>query len=299
MSIQQTYPRKRKFSRWSTGLTNSQYLKNVYSTSFGYTSAMKKVSAGTATAILASTASTTSPQTITSGISNPDVPRALSVTVGGTAANVLDSTIVITGTNSEGKVITESFLTTANSTGTINGAKAFMTVTSIAWPAQLGTSATITVGTQNKLGVYHRLIPNNTTVKVIQSTPAALVGTSTNAVPALPTIQGVPTVVADATYLENNLVTPLTTPDGTTFLYICYQYDNWKVGDINDGASGQNALYATSTSTSSTSSSTSTSSLTTSTSSTSSSTSSTSSSTSSTSSSTSSTSTSTTTTPWP
>lgn len=297
MSIQQTYPRRARWNRLSLGLTNSQYLKNVYSTSFGYTSSKKVVSAGTATAILASTASAVSPLTVTTGLTNPDVPRALSVVLGGTAASVLDSAIVITGTNSEGKVITETFKSTAGATGTINGAKAFMTVTSVFWPAQLGTNVTLTVGTQNKLGVYHRLIPNQTTVKVIQAAPADLVGTSTNAVPALPAFQGVPTVVADATNLENNLVTPLTTPDGTKFLYICYQYDNWLIGAINDGTSRAGNLYATSTSTSSTSSSTSTSSLTTSTSTSSTSSSSTSSSTSSTSSSTSSTSTSTTTTP--
>lgn len=287
MSIQQNYPRRRRWNRWSTGLANSQYLKNIYSTSFGYTSTMKKVSAGSATAVLASTASAVVPQTITTGLTNPDVPRALSVTVGGTSGQVLDSAIVVTGMNVEGKVITERFQTTANTTGAINGVKAFMTVTSVFWPAQLGTAATITVGTQNKLGVFHRLWPSNTTVKVIQAT----------AISATPTFQGVPTVVADMTYVENNLVTPLTTPDGTTFLYICYQYDNWLIGAINDGTSRAGFLYHTSTSTSSTTTSTSTSSLTTSTSSTSSSTSSTSSSTSSTSSSTSSTSTSTTTTP--
>lgn len=285
--IQTAFPRRWKFSRASLGIANSQYLKNIYSTSFGYTSTKKKVAAGSATAIMASTASTVTPQTITAGITNPDVPRALSVTVGGTTGHILDSAIVITGTNTEGKVITDRFQTTAGATGLINGTKAFMTVTSVFWPSQLGTGATITVGTQNKLGVFHRLVPNNTTVKVIQST----------AVSATPAFQGVPTVVADGNVLENNLVTPLTAPDGSTFLYICYQYDNWKIGDLNDGTSRSDALYQTSTSTSSTTTSTSTSSLTTSTSSTSSSTSSTSSSTSSTSSSTSSTSTSTTTTP--
>lgn len=273
--------------RWSTGLANSQYLKNVYSASFGYTATKKKVAAASATAILASTASAVTPQTITSGITQPDVPRALSVTVGGTAGNVLDSGIVITGLNVEGKTITETFKTTANSTGIINGAKAFMTVTSIFWPAQLGTAATITVGTQNKLGVYHRLWPNNTTVKVATST----------AISTAPTFDGVPTVTADITYIENNLVSPLTAPDGTKFIYIMYQYDNWLIGAINDGTSRAGFLYHTTTSTSSTTTSTSTSSLTTSTSTSSTSISTSSTSTSSTSSSTSSTSTSTTTTP--
>lgn len=290
MAIQDNFPRRAKFTRFSTGLSNSQYLKNIYSTSFGYTSAKKKVAAASATAVLAATSAPSSgnPTVVTTGITNPDVPRALSVTPGGTSANILGTAIVVTGKNSEGKTITESFLPTAGATTVVNGSKAFMTVTSVSLPAQSGSGVTFSVGTQNKLGVYHRLIPSNTTVKVIQAT----------AISATPTLQGVPTVVADASIIENNLVTPLTAPDGTTFLHICYQYDNWLIGALNDGTSAAGNLYRTSTSTSSTSSSTSTTTATTtSTSSTSSSTSSTSSSTSSTSTSTSSTSTSTTTTP--
>lgn len=287
----QTYKRNWKFSRWSTGIANSQNLKNIYSNSFGYTSAKKKVSGASSTAILSATATATSTQTVTSGITNPDVPRALSVTAGGTAGAFLDSAVVVTGSNVEGKVITESFQLTANGTGTVNGSKAFATVTSVFIPAQAATSGTIAVGTQNKLGVFHRLYPNNTTVKIYSA--ASIAGTVT--------LQGVPTVVANELILEANLVTPATTPDGTTFLNICYAFDQWNVpGILTDGAGDDASLYSTSTSTSTSSTSTSTTTMpptSTSTSSTSSSTSSTSSSTSSTSSSTSSTSTSTTTAP--
>lgn len=283
------YSRTWKTARWTTGISNSQNLKNIYAVSFGYTSAKKKVANGTSTAILAATASATTPQTITTNITNPDVPRALSVTVGGTASSILDSGVVVTGLNVEGKTITESFQTTANGTGTINGTKAFATVTSVFIPSQAGSAATIAVGTQNKLGTYHRLWPNNTTVKVYQST----------AISSTPTLQGVPTVVANEGVLERNLVTPLTAPDGSTFLYICYAYDQWNApGLLNDGTYlAGDYMYFTGTSTSTSSTSTSTTSLTTSTSSTSVSTSSTSVSTSSTSVSTSSTSTSTTTAP--
>lgn len=290
MANQDTFYRNRKFSRWTTGLTNSQNLKNIYGVSFGYTSHKKKVAAGTNTAILAANATALTSQTITTNITNPDVPRRLKVVVAGTGSSILDSAVVVTGKNSEGKTITERFQTTAAGTGTVNGSKAFQSVSSVFIPAQAGTAGTISVGTQNVLGTYHRLFPNNTTVKVYQST----------AIGSAVTLQGVPTVVANEQILELNSVTPLTTPDGTTFLYICYAFDQWNVpGLLNDGTylSGD-YMYFTSTSTSTSSTSTSTTTTPgTSTSTSSTSTSSTSSSTSSTSSSTSSTSTSTTTTP--
>lgn len=271
-----TYP-------WANRLTlGTLNYRNLYSATFGYTETKKKVSAGTATAVLAATAGASTSQTVTSGITNPDVPRALSVVVGGTAAGVQQGAIVVTGTNVEGKVITENFVATQGTTGTINGVKAFKTVTSVFIPAQVGASATFSVGTQNILGVNHRLFKNNTTVKVFSATAhkGAL------------TLQGVPTVVASAEAVELNTVTPLTAPNSSTFLIIAYMYDNWALAPYQDQPE-----YSTTTSTSSTSSSTSTTTITTSTSSTSSSTSSTSSSVSSTSISTSSTSSSTTTAP--
>lgn len=265
--------------RWTGG---TLHYKNIYSASFAYTETRKKVANASATAVLAATAGGTTVTTVTSGITNPDVPRALSVTPGGTAGDILDSAVIITGTNVEGKTITETFKTAAGSTTAINGTKAFKTVTSVAIGQQGGSGATFSVGTRNVLGVNHRLWSNNTTVKVY----------SASAINGALTLQAAPTVAANDSEVERNLVTPATAPDGTTFLIIAYTFDNWALAPLNDEPE-----YSTSTSTSSTSSSTSTSTITTSTSSTSISTSSTSTSTSSTSSSTSSTSTSTTTVP--
>ena len=275
-----TYP-------WGTRLaTGTLHKRNIYALTFGYTETRKKVAAGTTTAVLAATAGASTSQTVTTGITQPDVPRALSVTVGGSAAGVQSSSIVITGTNVEGKTITESFITTIGATGTINGLKAFKSVTSVLIPAQVGSSATFAVGTQNILGVNHRLYNQNTTVKVYSATGVSVSGYNAF------TLQAPPTVVANDPLVELNTVQPATTPNGTTFYIICYSFDNWALAPFQDQPE-----YSTTTSTSSTSSSTSTTTITTSTSSTSSSTSSTSSSTSSTSSSTSSTSTSTTTAP--
>lgn len=263
--------------------TGTLHFRNIYNTTFGYTETQKKVANGTSAAVLAATIGTTAAQTITAGITQPDVPRALSVTptVNNTGGNPMS--VVITGTNVEGKTITETFIIPVGSTTIVNGVKAFKSVTSVAIPQQT-SGLTITVGTQNKLGIKHRLFNQNTTVKVYSATAV-----NHNAL----TLQAAPTVVASEAEIERNTVSPATAPDGTTFYIIAYAFDNWA-----DGTSFQDQPeYSTTTSTSSTSSSTSTTTITTSTSSTSASTSSTSSSSTSSSISTSSTSTSTTTAP--
>lgn len=264
-------------------------LKQLYNGSFGYTETRKEVSAASNTAVMAAAAATVgADQTITSGLTDPDVPRALKVVPGGTTGDIQESVVTIVGTNVEGKVITEEFRFAADASSAVEGNFAFRTVTSVNIDAQLSTAATFSVGTTNKLGVNHRLFRDNTTVKVYSYTAPGEPGGA----PTGLALQAAPTVVANEAEVERNLVTPATAPDATTALTIAYYFDNWALAPVNDQPE-----YSTTTSTSSTSSSTSTTTVTTSTSSTSISTSSTSSSTSSTSSSTSSTSTSTTTVP--
>jgi hypothetical protein len=264
--------------RWSGGPLN---YKQIYNMSFAYTHIHKKIAGASATAVLAATTGAAAAQTVTTGITNPDAPRALSVTP---TANTTGSplSVVITGVNREGKTIMESFIIPVNSTTIVNGIKSFARVTNVYIPGNT-VGLTITVGTTNKLGTSHRLFNQNTTVKVYTfTTPGGAL-----------TLQAQPTVVASEQDIELNSVTPASAPDGTKGFVIAYVYDNWSDGtSVNDQPE-----YSTTTSTSSTSSSTSTTTITTSTSSTSISTSSTSTSTSSTSTSTSSTSTSTTTAP--
>lgn len=265
--------------RWSGGTIHH---KNLYEHTFGYTETRKKVAGASDDAVHAAFDSTTGSQTITTGITNPDVPRALRLAFGGTTNDMRAGVIEVFGTNVEGQVISEEFTISDNQSADIDGTKAFKTVTSIEVPPQDGTAATISVGYSNALGVNHRLYGSNTTVKVYSSTDVA------TRIP--PTLQAAPTVVTDEYDVEQNLVTPATAPDGTTFLSILYSYDYWVTAPVND-----NPIYLLSTSTStSTTTATTTS---TSTSSTSLSTSSTSTSLTTSSSSTSSTSTSTTTTP--
>jgi hypothetical protein len=270
-----TYPWARRAS------FGTLHYKNIYNSTFGYTETQKKVAAGVNNTVVGVVSGAAAAATYTTGITQPDVPRCLSFTP---QTNPIGSpfTFTITGVNVEGKPITEDFNVPAASTAIINGSKAFKRVTSYTVAGNT-TGLSGFVGTQNKLGINHRLFNQNTTVKVYSA--SAAYGTLT--------LQGAPTVVANETDVEKNTVTPATTPNGSTFYIIAYTFDNWADGtSVNDAPE-----YSTTTSTSSTSSSTSTTTITTSTSSTSSSTSSTSTSSTSSSISTSSTSTSTTTAP--
>ncbi len=262
------------------------HFKNLYNNTFAYTETQHKPDAASDTAILAASAATVgTDQTITSGLTDPDVPRVLKVVPGGTTTDIQESVVTVTGTNVEGKVMTEEFRFAADASSAVEGVKAFRTVTSVNIDAQLSTAVTFSVGTTNKLGLNHKLFENNTTTKVYYSTTVAN--------PTVLTLDTEPTVTQDGTQVELNTVLPDTAPNSTRFYIICYVYDNWSDGSsVNDQPE-----YSTTTSTSSTSSSTSTTTVTTSTSSTSVSTSSTSTSISTSSTSTSSTSTSTTTTP--
>lgn len=271
-----TYPWGERFT------LGSVHYKNIYSGSFGYTAYGLKPAAASATAVMAATAAATSVVTVSSGLTDPDVPRNLTVTPGGTTADILDSVVTVNGTNIEGKAISEQFRFAAAASGAVTGNKAFRTVTSVVIGQQGSANPTFSVGTGNKLGVNHRLFNQNTTVKVY---------TASAAYGAL-TLQNPPTVVSNEQNLENNTVTPATVPNGSLIYNIFYYYDDWALAPVNDQPE-----YSTTTSTSSTSSSTSSTTITTSTSSTSTSISSTSTSSTSTSISTSSTSTSTTTAP--
>lgn len=75
-------------------------------------------------------------QNKTTGITNPAVPRALSI-VGNVSG--ITGTVTITGTNFAGATISEAF--TLNGATTVNGNKAFKTITNIALPIQTHTPA--------------------------------------------------------------------------------------------------------------------------------------------------------------
>lgn len=92
--------------------------------------------------------------TVTTFLAQPDVPRAISVTPGGTTADVPAGDVVITGTNIFGETITESITLAANASSVVHGASAFSTVTSILFPIQDGPDATYDIGVNDVLGLH-------------------------------------------------------------------------------------------------------------------------------------------------
>lgn len=228
------------------------FLQNVIEHTFGYTANPKKVSNGAAAAVLGSTAGSTSQQVITTGFTQPDVPRVLAVTTGGSGASA--GNILITGVNIEGKTITDSVA--INTGGGQNvGLLVFKRVTSVTIPAALGASGTITVDTTNKLGLNHRLQPNFSTSVVISDT--ATPNNGIYPLPAKPIVEAAPSGSNyDGEFVEKNWVQPATAPDGTTFLYFFYWFHKVLVYPPKDSPE----FYSTTTSTSISTSSTSTSS---------------------------------------
>jgi hypothetical protein len=108
---------------------------------------------GTSTAVHAAVADTGATQTITTSITQPDVPRNITATPGGTTGNVTAVQCTITGTDVNGNVITETLPAFSAGAGTaVTGSKAFATVTSISQPA-CGTGVTISYGRGSKLGL--------------------------------------------------------------------------------------------------------------------------------------------------
>jgi hypothetical protein len=143
-------------------------------------------SATSNTAVLVNTALTTSTQTITIGITNPDVVR--NTVIKGALAGSIGS-VVIKGTDYAGAAISETIA--LSGTTVVAGLKAFATVIEIDLPVQSGGSDGVSVGLGSKLGLPFTLTKN--TVRqaynnnVLESTA--------------------PTVTVDAVNLCNNTVT--------------------------------------------------------------------------------------------
>lgn len=155
---------------------------------------------GATTAIKTAVTDTGSQQVITTGITQPDVPRNVTATAGGTSGDVKAIQVIVAGTNAEGVAITETLPAfTVNTTGTVTGSKAFKTITSITIPAHDGTGATTAIGTGAKIGIGHRLSRNSVVNAYLNG---AKEGT-------------LPTVAVSASAIESNTVTLNSTLDGT------------------------------------------------------------------------------------
>lgn len=245
----------------------SSALQNVIETTGAYTNNKKIVSAGTAGAVLSSTASTTSIQTITAGITQPDVPRVLAITMGGAAGDILASAVTIVGVNVEGKPITDTITPTLHTAGQTIGSLVFKRVTSITYPAQGGTDVTLTIDTTNRLGLNHRLVPSYSTIACLSSalTSPYTDHTTTAFHSNLPIVEAaVSASNLDGEFVEKNWAQPATTPNGTTFIYFFYWFYKVLVYPPKDSPEFYSTTTSTSTSTSSTSTSSTSSSMSTS-----------------------------------
>lgn len=107
------------------------------------------------TAVLALTVLTAAPQTITVGITNPDVVR--NVVIKGALAGSTGS-VIVKGTDFAGNSITETIA--LSGVAVVVGLKAFATVNEIDLPVQSGGGDGVSVGVGSKLGLPYLLTRN-------------------------------------------------------------------------------------------------------------------------------------------
>lgn len=91
--------------------------------------------------------------TISTFSAQPDVPRNITITTGGTTTDCKAANVTVSGTNIYGRAITEDIAISDNQAGTSSGLKAFKTVSSIAIPAQDGAGCTYAAGVGDVLGL--------------------------------------------------------------------------------------------------------------------------------------------------
>lgn len=94
--------------------------------------------------------------TLSTFSAQPDMPRNLSITPGGTTGDIEACAIVISGTDIFGASISETITFAADAVAKIIGTRAFATVTSVVFPASCesgGFAATWSIGAEEKLGV--------------------------------------------------------------------------------------------------------------------------------------------------
>lgn len=156
--------------------------------------------------LLALTATSASETTTLTPTAQPDVPRGISVTPGGTTADVAAGSYVVTGTNIRDEVITETLTFAANATNKQVTTKAFKTVTSVLVPIQDGAGATFSIGVEDNFGLDRKMSGNEVilmTADGVQETTA-------------------PTVTFSATAIESNTVNPDTAADASVDFAVLY-----------------------------------------------------------------------------
>lgn len=135
---------------------------------------------------------------ITTDLTSPAVPRNVTATTDGTAADIKAVQVIVTGTNFSDEVVTETLpIFTVNEKTTVAGTKAFKTITSVSIPAHDGLAATTSIGWGSIFGLPYKLYADE----------LAILKLFNKAVDAA-------TVVVNETYIENNTFALAGTPDG-------------------------------------------------------------------------------------
>jgi hypothetical protein len=165
------------------------------------------VALGTATAVHAAVTDTGAQQVITTAITNPDVPRTIVATPGGTTGNVTAVSCIITGTDITGAALTETLPAFSAGAATAKtSVNAFATVTSITQPA-IGASVTVSYGTSAQLGLPYNLTRNTVL--------AAYLGGAKEATP--------PTITTHATSVSRTLAQLSSALNGTAVIVDAYE----------------------------------------------------------------------------
>lgn len=155
---------------------------------------------GVATVHAAVTLAETDTTAVTTGITNPDVPRI--ATIKGNAAGIAGN-VVITGTNILDEVITDTIA--LNGATEVLGAVAFKTITKIDLPARTQEADTVSIGTGKKFGLPH-IVAYASMVLVKLFNGSADTGT----------------LAVDDDEIEKNLFALNGSPDGTKIMDLYY-----------------------------------------------------------------------------
>jgi hypothetical protein len=213
----------RRYSRHTYGDDGLNGHRNILSVSFVATDLGKPKAVSTVHVLPLSASASGAITTYTAAAGNltqPDVPRNLTVQPGGTTGDVATMDITITGKNVEGKTISETFPFLANATGAQTGSLAFAQVDSVSIPAQDGANATFKVGIGAKLGIGMRNIASMP-IQVMTNTA----GTEA--------IEAASASAFSATLPEANTVTTTTSPNGAIGMRVYVLNYKWAINPTN------------------------------------------------------------------
>lgn len=186
------------------GKTIDSLSSNVYSLLQIARVTINNAALASATALKASTVCGIAETTLVP-TAQPDVPRVLTLTSGGTAADIKAVQAVVTGTNYADEVITETMpIFTVNTATTVTGLKAFKTVTNVVVPAMDGAAAEVSIGYGAALGVPYKMTFATDVLKCYFAGAVETISAQT----------------VSATVLESNTVTTTTALDGAKDLVL-------------------------------------------------------------------------------